>query len=82
MCFAETDELISNTIREEFGDSTLLVIAHRLRTIIDFDRVMVLDQGRILEYDNPARLLEDPTSRFYALCRATGRSEFKIVSPK
>jgi ABC-type multidrug transport system fused ATPase/permease subunit len=46
-----TDELISQTIRQEFKNSTILTIAHRLRTIIDYDRVMLLDQGRIVEFD-------------------------------
>ncbi|KAF8595167.1 P-loop containing nucleoside triphosphate hydrolase protein [Ceratobasidium sp. AG-I] len=46
-----TDELISQTIRKEFVNSTIVTIAHRLRTIIDYDKVMVLDQGRISEYD-------------------------------
>ncbi|KAL8277515.1 hypothetical protein RQP46_010070 [Phenoliferia psychrophenolica] len=75
----ETDELITRSIREEFADSTLLVIAHRLRTVIGFDRILVLDAGRIIEYDHPAKLLENPASRFYALCRATGKSEFRIL---
>ncbi|KAM0789106.1 hypothetical protein ACM66B_003161 [Microbotryomycetes sp. NB124-2] len=75
----KTDEMISNTIREEFKDSTLLVIAHRLRSIVDFDKVLLLDAGKIIEFDSPAKLLEDPASRFYALCRATGKSEFKIL---
>ncbi|KAG9083201.1 hypothetical protein FRC07_013980, partial [Ceratobasidium sp. 392] len=58
-----TDELISKTIRKEFADSTIITIAHRLRTIIDYDKVMVLDQGRITEYDEPSKLLADPTSK-------------------
>lgn len=76
---AETDEQISQTIREEFADSTLLVIAHRLRTVIDFNKILVLDAGKIVEYASPSELLADTTSRFYALCRASGKSEFKIL---
>ncbi|KAF8888647.1 P-loop containing nucleoside triphosphate hydrolase protein [Infundibulicybe gibba] len=71
-----TDELISKTIRQEFAASTILTIAHRLRTVIDYDRVMLLDQGRIVELDRPAVLLSDTTSKFYALCQATGKDEF------
>ncbi|KAG8689334.1 hypothetical protein FRC09_012469 [Ceratobasidium sp. 395] len=58
-----TDELISQTIRKEFADSTIITIAHRLRTIIDYDKVMVMDQGRIAEFDEPSVLLADPSSK-------------------
>ncbi|SCV71041.1 BQ2448_3803 [Microbotryum intermedium] len=75
----KTDELITQTISEEFNDSTLLVIAHRLRTVIGFNKILLLDAGKILEYDSPSKLLADSTSRFHALCRATGRSEFRIL---
>ncbi|KAL5499202.1 hypothetical protein ACEPAH_1720 [Sanghuangporus vaninii] len=74
-----TDELIQRTIRNEFAESTILTIAHRLRTVIDYNRVMLLDQGRIVEYDHPAVLLSNPSSRFYALCRATGKEEFAML---
>ena len=63
----------------EFANSTILTIAHRLRTVIDYDRVMLLDQGRIVEYDSPGSLLSDPNSRFYSLCKATGRDEFAVL---
>ncbi|KAJ7204719.1 multidrug resistance-associated ABC transporter [Mycena pura] len=74
-----TDELIGKTIRQEFADSTILTIAHRLRTVIDYDRVMLLDQGRIAEFDRPAALLRDPRSKFHALCKATGKDEFAML---
>jgi len=74
-----TDELISKTIRQEFVDSTILTIAHRLRTVVDYNRVMLLDEGRIVEFDTPARLLSDPNSRFYGLCKATGKNEFAVL---
>ncbi|KAH8833430.1 multidrug resistance-associated ABC transporter [Flagelloscypha sp. PMI_526] len=74
-----TDELISQTIRREFRNSTILTIAHRLRTIIDYDRVMLLDQGRIVEFDKPAILLQNHSSQFYALCRAAGQKEFSSL---
>jgi len=71
-----TDELIGKTIREEFADSTILTIAHRLRTVIDYDRIMVMDDGNIAEFDTPLNLLNDSASKFYALCKATGPEEF------
>ncbi|KAI5886823.1 P-loop containing nucleoside triphosphate hydrolase protein [Schizophyllum commune H4-8] len=74
-----TDELIGKTIRQEFADSTILTIAHRLRTVIDYDRVMLLDNGRIAEFDSPATLLRDTSSKFYSLCKATGKEEFAML---
>ncbi|KAL8950107.1 MAG: hypothetical protein Q9222_003834 [Ikaeria aurantiellina] len=52
-----TDVLIQRSIREEFGDSTLLVIAHRLATIADFDRILVMSDGKAVECDTPRNLL-------------------------
>ena len=49
----ETDELIQATIRKEFSDCTILTIAHRLNTIIDYDKILVLDAGRKKEFDAP-----------------------------
>jgi len=53
----ETDEFIQQTIRREFADRTVFTIAHRLNTIMDYDRVLVLDSGSIVEFDSPANLL-------------------------
>ncbi|KAG8964201.1 hypothetical protein FRC03_002096 [Tulasnella sp. 419] len=74
-----TDELISRTIRQEFAESTIITIAHRLRTVIDYDKVMLLDQGRIVEFDQPSVLLSNPDSKFYALCKSAGKSEFATL---
>ncbi|KAF7343123.1 ATP-dependent bile acid permease [Mycena venus] len=74
-----TDELIGKTIRQEFKASTILTIAHRLRTVIDYDKVMLLDQGEIAEFDRPSILLANKSSKFYALCKATGRDEFETL---
>ena len=54
----ETDALIQRMIRLEFGGATVLTVAHRLHTIMDSDRVLVMDDGRVLEFDTPKRLLE------------------------
>ncbi|NWR33041.1 MRP2 protein, partial [Tachuris rubrigastra] len=54
----ETDHLIQTTIRSEFADCTVLTIAHRLHTIMDSNRVMVLQAGQIVEFDSPEELLQ------------------------
>jgi ABC-type multidrug transport system fused ATPase/permease subunit len=46
-----TDERIQQTLRSEFKESTLITIAHRLRTIMDYDKILVLDEGKVAEYD-------------------------------
>lgn len=66
-----TDNLIQKTIREAFADCTMLVIAHRLNTIIDADRILVMDQGKIAEFDSPATLLADKESMFSKLVNET-----------
>ncbi|KAG6882418.1 hypothetical protein C0995_014752, partial [Termitomyces sp. Mi166 len=53
-----TDAKIQTTIREEFTSSLLLTIAHRLRTVIDYDRLIVLDKGQIVEFDTPWKLIQ------------------------
>ena len=68
----ETDAAIQKTIREEFADSTILMIAHRLDTIIDADKVLVMDTGRIMEYETPYKLLQNPSSYFSYLVSETG----------
>uniref|UniRef100_A0A1I7Y524 ABC transporter domain-containing protein n=1 Tax=Steinernema glaseri TaxID=37863 RepID=A0A1I7Y524_9BILA len=70
-----TDALIQETIREEFKDSSVLTIAHRLNTILDYDRVLVLDKGEMKEFDSPEALLSDPTSTFYSMA-----SDAKLVT--
>ena len=71
----ETDSMIQNTIREEFSDSTILTIAHRLKTIIDYDKILVLDHGSVKEYDHPYQLIQKADSQFRSMCKDTGEFE-------
>ncbi|XP_030649011.1 multidrug resistance-associated protein 5 [Chanos chanos] len=66
----ETDRLLQETIRCSFKGCTTLIIAHRLNTVLSCDRVMVLDQGQILEFDAPSTLLANENSRFRAMMEA------------
>ncbi|KAL1732291.1 P-loop containing nucleoside triphosphate hydrolase protein [Schizophyllum commune] len=64
----ETDRNIQDTIAREFRDRTILCIAHRLRTIIGYDRICVLDAGQIAEFDSPAALFEKSDGIFRSMC--------------
>jgi len=68
----ETDELIQRTIREQFADCTVITIAHRLNTILDSSRVIVLDQGKIKEFDTPANLMNNRGTQFYSMVKDAG----------
>lgn len=68
----DTDSIVQQTIRSAFEDRTILTIAHRLNTIIDSDRIIVLEQGRVKEFDTPANLLKDKNSIFFSLCEEGG----------
>ncbi|GAB5566426.1 ATP-binding cassette sub-family C member 4 isoform X2 [Prionailurus iriomotensis] len=70
-----TDELIQKKIREKFAQCTVLTIAHRLNTIIDSDKIMVLDSGRLKEYDEPYVLLQNEESLFYKMVQQLGQAE-------
>jgi ABC-type multidrug transport system fused ATPase/permease subunit len=67
----ETDQKIQQTIVEGFGGKTLLCIAHRLKTIIGYDRICVMDQGRIAELDTPINLY-DQGGIFKGMCERSG----------
>ncbi|GAA5817685.1 hypothetical protein MFLAVUS_011236 [Mucor flavus] len=78
----ETDEAIQKTIASEFVDSTILCIAHRLRTVIEYDRILVLDQGEIAEFASPLELLNRPNSIFHKMCENSGEYEGLVALAK
>lgn len=65
-----TDSKIQETIREL--DTTIITIAHRLATIVDYDKVLVLDHGAVVEYDHPHELLQKKTGTFRSMCEMSG----------
>uniref|UniRef100_A0A3B4X872 Multidrug resistance-associated protein 1 n=1 Tax=Seriola lalandi dorsalis TaxID=1841481 RepID=A0A3B4X872_SERLL len=67
----ETDNLIQSTIRSQFEDCTVLTIAHRLNTIMDYNRVLVLDKGEMAEFDSPSHLIAQ-RGAFYKMAKDAG----------
>ncbi|CAP34350.2 Protein CBR-MRP-3 [Caenorhabditis briggsae] len=65
-----TDAMVQATIREKFADSTIITIAHRLHTIMDYDRIIVMEAGRIVEDGIPGELLKNKNSKFYGLAKS------------
>ncbi|KAG0262862.1 hypothetical protein DFQ27_002072 [Actinomortierella ambigua] len=74
-----TDALIQKAIREDFAESTVVTIAHRLNTIIDYNKILVMDHGRVAEYDCPKALLERPDSIFSSLVDETGEQNAALL---
>lgn len=70
----ETDDLIQSTIRTQFEDCTVFTIAHRLNTIMDYTRVLVLDKGQIAEFDTPSNLLSQK-GIFYGMAKDAGLAQ-------
>nr|QWN59144.1 ATP-binding cassette C transporter [Rehmannia glutinosa] len=74
-----TDALIQKTIREEFKSCTMLIIAHRLNTIIDCDRILLLDAGQVVEFDTPETLLQKEESAFSKMVQSTGAANAEYL---
>ncbi|KAJ8733841.1 hypothetical protein PYW07_014392 [Mythimna separata] len=69
---AQTDQLIQTAIRLHFSSCTVLTVAHRLNTIIDSDKILVLDAGRLMEFDHPHILLQNKKGYFRKMVSETG----------
>eukprot|EP00080_Pristionchus_pacificus_P010482 PDM70502.1 ABC transporter ATP-binding protein [Pristionchus pacificus] len=70
-----TDSLVQTVVREQFAGATVIAIAHRLNTVAGYDRIMVLEKGRIVEFDTPSRLLADRNSRYSRMLEKSKRAE-------
>jgi len=70
-----TDALIQRSIREEFANTTLLVVAHRLSTVADFDCILVMSDGVAAEFGSPKELLEKEEGVFRGMVAQSGESE-------
>jgi ATP-binding cassette subfamily C (CFTR/MRP) protein 4 len=68
-----TDNLLQQTLRERFKTATIIAIAHRLESVIGFDKVLVLGNGKLLEYGTPHDLLQNPDGHFSAMVNSTGQ---------
>ena len=67
-----TDEKIQECLRQDLKNCTVLTIAHRINTILDYDRIMVLDAGTIIEFDTPTNLLAKPNGLFKSMVESQG----------
>lgn len=72
--------MIQQTIRDKFAECTVLTVAHRLNTIIDSDRILVMDTGRACEFDQPHNLLQNDAGIFNGMVKALGPIEFKRLA--
>jgi len=79
---SDTNAAVNRVLKEHFSDRTIFTIAHRLDTIIDSDRILVMNAGVVAEFDSPDVLLEDPESIFYELCMNMGKAQFDVLVAK
>ncbi|KAJ7590652.1 multidrug resistance-associated ABC transporter [Mycena floridula] len=78
----KTDMIIQESLRNELPGVTLITVAHRLQTIMDFDKIMVLDKGCLVEYDTPAKLLENPHGFLRALVEESSEKDRLVQMAK
>jgi len=75
-----TDTLIQATVRREFANATVITIAHRLNTILDASRVLVLETGKVAEFDQPAALLKNETGIFFSMHQSMRDSADRAIA--
>ena len=76
---SKTDQLLQKTLRERFSEATIISVAHRLDTIIDYDKVLVLGDGKMIEFGSPSDLLSKEGGQFLALVKSTGDEMAKTL---
>jgi ABC-type multidrug transport system fused ATPase/permease subunit len=76
-----TDAKIQETLRE-LKDNTIITIAHRLQTIIDYDKVLVLDHGKVIEFDHPWALIQREDGSFRSMCENSGNLDVLLEGAK
>lgn len=76
----ETDKLIQETIRRKFADCTVMTIAHRLHTVMDNDKVLVMDAGEVVEFSHPFELLQKQDGFFKRLVDQTGSATAAVLT--
>lgn len=74
-----TDQLLQQALQESYHDGTILAVAHRLDTVIDYDYILVLGQGEVLEFGSPADLISEKDGIFARMARDTGDAMFKSL---
>lgn len=78
----QTDSRIQQTIMTEFAHCTILCIAHRLNTILGYDRILVMDSGRVKEYDTPEALMELPDGQFKTMCDRSNITQQEVLDAR
>ncbi|KAB0802273.1 hypothetical protein PPYR_04459 [Photinus pyralis] len=76
----QTDALIQHTIRKKFANCTVLTIAHRLHTVMDSDKVMVMDAGKMIEFDHPHLLLQNEHGALFGMVEQTGTVMAEVLT--
>jgi ABC-type multidrug transport system fused ATPase/permease subunit len=79
---SDTNAAVQQVLKDHFSDRTIFTIAHRLDTIIDSDRILVMNAGVVSEFAPPHELLQNPESLFYELCMNAGKAQFDVLSAR
>lgn len=65
-------EFFQESINTEFKNSTVITIAHRITSVLNYDRIILMDKGSVIEFDSPVNLLNNKNSLFYVLAKEDG----------